>query len=83
MPFELTVGPGARFLDIDLELERHGLTLLSMTSGKGGTLIGWMATGGMGFGTFHHGTGAKSVDLHAGDHTRRKDSGSEGRGPGD
>ncbi len=52
---ELTVGPGARFLDIDRELERHGLTLLSMTSGKGGTLIGWMATGGMGFGTFHHG----------------------------
>jgi glutamate synthase domain-containing protein 2/FAD/FMN-containing dehydrogenase/glutamate synthase domain-containing protein 3/ferredoxin len=52
---ELTVGPGARFLDIHRELERHGLTLLSMTSGKGGTLIGWMATGGMGFGTFHHG----------------------------
>jgi len=52
---QLTVGPGARFLDIHRELERHGLTLLSMTSGKGGTLIGWMATGGMGFGTFHHG----------------------------
>ena len=53
---QLTVGPGARFLDIHRELERHGLTLLSMTSGKGGTLAGWMATGGMGFGTFHHGT---------------------------
>jgi glutamate synthase domain-containing protein 2/FAD/FMN-containing dehydrogenase/ferredoxin len=52
---QLTVGPGARFLDIHRELERKGLTLLSMTSGKGGTLIGWMATGGMGFGTFHHG----------------------------
>ncbi|HXX35098.1 MAG TPA: FAD-binding oxidoreductase, partial [Thermodesulfobacteriota bacterium] len=52
---QLTVGPGARFLDIHRELERHGLTLLSMTSGKGGTLIGWMATGGMGFGTFSHG----------------------------
>ena len=52
---QLTVGPGARFLDIHRELERHGLTLLSMTSGKGGTLIGWMATGGMGFGTFCHG----------------------------
>jgi glutamate synthase domain-containing protein 2/FAD/FMN-containing dehydrogenase/glutamate synthase domain-containing protein 3/ferredoxin len=52
---QLTVGPGARFLDIHRELERHGLTLLSMTSGKGGTLIGWMVTGGMGFGTFHHG----------------------------
>ncbi len=52
----LTVGPGARFLDIHRELERHGLTLFSMTSGKGGTLAGWMATGGMGFGTFHHGT---------------------------
>jgi glutamate synthase domain-containing protein 2/FAD/FMN-containing dehydrogenase/glutamate synthase domain-containing protein 3/ferredoxin/glutamate synthase domain-containing protein 1 len=52
---QLTVGPGARFLDIHRELEHHGLTLLSMTSGKGGTLIGWMATGGMGFGTFHHG----------------------------
>jgi glutamate synthase domain-containing protein 2/FAD/FMN-containing dehydrogenase/glutamate synthase domain-containing protein 3/ferredoxin len=52
---QLTVGPGARFLDIHRELERHGLTLLSMTSGKGGTLAGWMATGGMGFGTFRHG----------------------------
>ncbi|MDI7261053.1 MAG: glutamate synthase-related protein, partial [Thermodesulfobacteriota bacterium] len=52
---QLTVGPGARFADIHTELEHHGLTLLTMTSGKGGTLIGWMATGGMGFGTFHHG----------------------------
>ncbi|MFB3884196.1 MAG: glutamate synthase-related protein [Thermodesulfobacteriota bacterium] len=52
---QVTVGPGARFLDIHRELERHGLTLLSMTSGKGGTLAGWMATGGMGFGTFSHG----------------------------
>jgi glutamate synthase domain-containing protein 2/FAD/FMN-containing dehydrogenase/ferredoxin len=58
---ELTVGPGARFLDIHRELERHGLTLLSMTSGKGGTLIGWMATGGMGFGTFHHGPVRKQL----------------------
>jgi glutamate synthase domain-containing protein 2/FAD/FMN-containing dehydrogenase/ferredoxin len=53
---QLTVGPGARFLDIHRELDRHGLTLLSMTSGKGGTFIGWMATGGMGFGTFSHGS---------------------------
>jgi glutamate synthase domain-containing protein 2/FAD/FMN-containing dehydrogenase/glutamate synthase domain-containing protein 3/ferredoxin len=52
---QLEVGPGARFLDIHQELERHGLSLLSMTSGKGGTLVGWMATGGMGFGTFSHG----------------------------
>ena len=52
---QITVGPGARFLDIGRELERQGLTLLSMPSGKGGTLTGWMATGGMGFGTFHHG----------------------------
>lgn len=52
---QVTVGPGTRFLDISRELDRHGLTLLSMTSGKGGTLIGWMATGGMGYGTFHHG----------------------------
>ena len=52
---QVTVGPGARFLDIHRELERDGLTLLSMTSGKGGTLTGWMATGGMGFGTFSHG----------------------------
>ena len=58
---ELTVGPGARFLDIHRELERHGLTLLSMTSGKGGTLIGWMATGGMGFGTFCHGPVRKQL----------------------
>jgi glutamate synthase domain-containing protein 2/FAD/FMN-containing dehydrogenase/ferredoxin/glutamate synthase domain-containing protein 3 len=52
---QLTVGPGARFLNIEQELERRGLTLLTMTSGKGGTLMGWMATGGMGFGTYHHG----------------------------
>ncbi len=58
---QLTVGPGARFLDIHRELERHGLTLLSMTSGKGGTLIGWMATGGMGFGTFRHGPVRKQL----------------------
>ena len=58
---QLTVGPGARFLDIHRELERHGLTLLSMTSGKGGTLIGWMATGGMGFGTFCHGPVRKQL----------------------
>ncbi len=51
----VTVGPGARFLDIHRELELRGLALLSMTSGKGGTLAGWMATGGMGFGTFSHG----------------------------
>jgi FAD/FMN-containing dehydrogenase len=52
----LSVGPGARFVDIHRELESHGLTLLSMTSGKGGTLIGWIATGGMGYGTFRHGS---------------------------
>jgi glutamate synthase domain-containing protein 2/FAD/FMN-containing dehydrogenase/glutamate synthase domain-containing protein 3/ferredoxin/glutamate synthase domain-containing protein 1 len=58
---QLTVGPGARFLDIHRELERHGLALLSMTSGKGGTLIGWMTTGGMGFGTFCHGPVRKQL----------------------
>ncbi len=52
---QLTVEPGARFLDIGRELDRHGLSLLSMPSGKGGTLAGWLSTGGMGFGTFHHG----------------------------
>ncbi len=77
---QVTVSPGARFLDIHRELERHDLTLLTMTSGKGGTLLGWMATGGMGFGTFHHGPvrnqvvsmrvitpGGKILDLKAGD----------------
>jgi glutamate synthase domain-containing protein 2/FAD/FMN-containing dehydrogenase/glutamate synthase domain-containing protein 3/ferredoxin len=58
---QLTVGPGARFLDIHRELEHHSLTPLSMTSGKGGTLIGWMATGGMGFGTFRHGPVRKQL----------------------
>ena len=57
----ITVGPGARFIDIHRELERHHLTLLSMTSGKGGTFIGWMATGGMGFGTFRHGAVRKQL----------------------
>jgi glutamate synthase domain-containing protein 2/FAD/FMN-containing dehydrogenase/glutamate synthase domain-containing protein 3/glutamate synthase domain-containing protein 1/ferredoxin len=58
---QLTVGPGARFLDVHRELEHHGLTLLSMTSGKGGTLIGWMATGGVGFGTFCYGPVRKQL----------------------
>jgi len=53
--FELTVGPGARFLDIQRELEHYGLNLPTIASGKGGTLIGWMATGGMGIGTFRYG----------------------------
>ncbi len=57
----LSVGPGARFLDIGRELDRHGLTLLSMPSGKGGTLAGWLSTGGMGFGTFHHGSIRKQL----------------------
>ena len=52
---ELAVGPGARLFDISRELDRHGLALLSLPSGKGGTLTGWISTGGMGFGTFHHG----------------------------
>jgi FAD/FMN-containing dehydrogenase len=52
---QVTVGPGARFVDIEKQLEQHGLHLLSMASGKGGTLIGWMATGGMGLGTFRNG----------------------------
>ncbi|NWF91858.1 MAG: FAD-binding protein [Syntrophaceae bacterium] len=58
---ELTVGPGARFLDIHRQLQSRGLSLLSMTSGKGGTLIGWIATGGMGYGTFHHGPVEKQL----------------------
>ena len=58
---EFTVGPGARFLDIGRELERYGLSLLSMPSGKGGTLAGWLSTGGMGFGTFHHGHVGKQL----------------------
>ncbi len=58
---ELTVGPGARFHDIHQQLERYGLSLLSMTSGKGGTFIGWIATGGMGYGTFHYGPVEKQL----------------------
>ena len=49
---QLSVGPGARFLDIHRILKSHGLALLSMTSGKGGTFIGWMATGGWGLEAF-------------------------------
>lgn len=53
---QMTAGPGARFVDIERQLGEHGLHLLSMASGKGGTLIGWMATGGMGLGTFRYGS---------------------------
>jgi FAD/FMN-containing dehydrogenase len=52
---EVAVGPGARFIDIEERLGQYGLRLLSQASGKGGTFIGWMATGGMGLGTFGHG----------------------------
>ena len=52
---QLTVGPGARFLDIQRELEPYGLELATTASGKGGTLIGWIATGGMGIGTLRYG----------------------------
>jgi glutamate synthase domain-containing protein 2/FAD/FMN-containing dehydrogenase/ferredoxin len=58
---QVTLGPGARFLSIGRELERSGLTLLSMPSGKGGTFAGWISTGGMGFGTFRHGTVRKQL----------------------
>ena len=58
---QVTLGPGARFLSIGRELERSGLTLLSMPSGKGGTFAGWMSTGGMGFGTFRHGQVRKQL----------------------
>jgi FAD/FMN-containing dehydrogenase/ferredoxin len=59
---ELTVGPGARFLDIERELAKYDLGLLTMPSGKGGTLTGWIATGGMGFGTFHQGPVGQQVN---------------------
>ncbi len=52
---QITVGPGARFTDIHAKLDSQNLTLLTMTSGKGGTVAGWMATGGMGYGTYHYG----------------------------
>src|SRR3989339_423849 len=42
---EVTVGPGSRFIAIEEALEQHGLRLLSLASGKGGSLIGWLATG--------------------------------------
>ncbi|MCX8116864.1 MAG: glutamate synthase-related protein [Desulfobacterota bacterium] len=51
----VTVGPGARFLDIQKRLESKGLALSTIASGKGGTLVGWIATGGMGLGTLRHG----------------------------
>ncbi len=56
MALQMTAGPGARFGDIERQLGEHGLHLLSMASGKGGTLIGWIATGGMGLGTFRYGS---------------------------
>jgi FAD/FMN-containing dehydrogenase len=58
---ELVVGPGARLFDISRELDRHGLALLSLPSGKGGTLTGWISTGGMGYGTLHHGPVKKQI----------------------
>ncbi|HSR10283.1 MAG TPA: FAD-binding protein, partial [Thermodesulfobacteriota bacterium] len=58
----LTVGPGARFLDVERELARRGLALFAMPSGKGGTVAGWIATGGVGLGTFRHGPVSRHVE---------------------
>ena len=44
--FQVTVGPGVRFIDIERELDPLGQTLLTLPSGKGGTVMGWISTAG-------------------------------------
>ena len=52
---------GARWADIDHELEKHGLALNTCPSSKFSTVAGWIATGGMGLNSYSKGHLRESV----------------------
>ncbi len=52
---------GARWADLDHELEKHGLMLNTSPSSKFSTVAGWIATGGMGLNSFSRGHISASV----------------------
>ncbi len=49
------VQSGARWSDIDSCLEKHGLSLMSYSSSKFTTVVGWIVTGGIGINSFRFG----------------------------
>lgn len=58
----VTTDPGVVILELDRELNRHGLMLATWpTSGPSATIGGWVAQGGVGIGAFRHGAIANQV----------------------
>ena len=57
----VTVQAGARWADIDQQLEKHGLCLASSPSSKFSTVGGWVSTGGLGLNSFSRGHFSRSV----------------------
>ena len=51
----VTVEAGARWGDVDAQLEKHGLSLNTSPSSRFSTVAGWIATGGMGLNSFSRG----------------------------
>lgn len=56
------VQAGARWADVDRELEKLGLALISCPSSRFSTVGGWVATGGMGLNSLSKGHLSESVD---------------------
>jgi len=50
-----TVQTGVRWADLDNELGKKGLTLMTCPSSKFSTVGGWVATGGIGMNSFSRG----------------------------
>ncbi|MEM4277153.1 MAG: FAD-binding protein [Thermoplasmata archaeon] len=59
----VTVEAGARWAEVDHELERHGLTLRTYPSSRFSTVAGWLSTGGMGINSLSEGHVRESVEM--------------------
>jgi FAD/FMN-containing dehydrogenase/ferredoxin len=76
----VVVGAGARLRTIHQRLARAGFALKVYPSNLGGTLVGWLVTGGIGMNAYGHGRAldavkAADVLLPAGEHVRFHDDG--------
>ncbi len=58
----ITVEAGARWADVDRELERYGLMLITCPSSRFSTVGGWVSTGGMGINSLSQGHISGSVE---------------------
>jgi len=56
-----TVQGGARWADLDHELEKYGLCVATSPSSKFSTVGGWIATGGLGMNSYSRGPLSKNV----------------------